>query len=162
MSVIFFKDLAFGIPRIKRFVNFVTSLQVFRLLIQRTGMKNVASLLFFVWMGLFFAFFAFAQAPQATIIPVGGVQASALGIQGITSTSTLVDAIIGLVNWVAWFVGLLAVLMTLVAAMLFITGGGNPETLAKARNSVMYIIIGVSVSVLAFGIVAISKAFLSI
>jgi len=112
-------------------------------------------------LALSFATTAFAQAPNSSL----GVNADAnmLGTQGaVTNTDTLVNTILGLVNWVAWFVGLLAVVMGLWAGILFITAGGDAAKLSTARNILLYAIIGIAVAILAFGIVSISRAILNI
>jgi len=100
-----------------------------------------------------------AQAPVTTGIgqaPAGGV---GLGETGpVTSTGTLVDTILGLVNWVAWFVALVAVVFGLYAGVLFITGGGDDAKISKAKAILIYAIIGIVVAILAFSIVAISRS----
>jgi len=103
---------------------------------------------------------AFAQAPTSPIIPPGYEANNMIG--NITNTDTLVGVIMGLVNWIAWFVGLLAVLMGLYAGILFITAGGNAETVTKARNILLYAIVGIAVAILAFSLVAISQSVFGI
>ena len=103
---------------------------------------------------------AFAQSPTSPIVPPGFEANNMAG--NITSTDTLVGVIMGLVNWVAWFVGLMAVLMGLYAGILFITAGGNAETVTKARNILLYAIVGIAVAILAFSLVAISQSVFGI
>lgn len=43
----------------------------------------------------------------------------------------------------------LSVVMILYSAFLFVTGGGNPETLTKARNILLFSLIGLAVALLA-------------
>ena len=105
-----------------------------------------------------FASVAFAQAPGQAITPPG-LTADTLGTSGsITSTASLVQKIMDLVNWIAWFVGLMAVLMGLYAGVLFITAAGNADSITKARSILLYAIVGIAVAVLAFSLVAISKS----
>ena len=105
-----------------------------------------------------FASVAFAQAPTQAITPTG-LTSGNLGVSGsITNTSDLVQKIMDLVAWVAWFVGLMAVLMGLYAGILFITAAGNAELITKARSILLYAIVGIAVAVLAFSLVAISKS----
>ncbi len=105
---------------------------------------------------------AFAQAPTSTITPPG-FTANTLGNAGnITNTGTLVNSIMGLVNWVAWAVGLVAVVMGMYAGILFITAGGDAAKVSTARNILLYSIIGIAVAVLAFGLVAVSRAIFGI
>jgi len=80
----------------------------------------------------------------------------------IQNTDDLIAIILGLVNWVAWFVALVAVLFGLYAGILFITAGGDDEKLTKAKNILLYSIVGIVVAILAFSIVAISKSIAGI
>jgi len=104
----------------------------------------------------------FAQAPGSTISPTGGIDANALGTQGaVTSTTTLVSTILGLVNWVAWFVALVAVLFGLYSGILFITAAGDEAKITKAKNILLYAIVGIVVAILAFSIVSISRSIVN-
>ena len=118
------------------------------------------SFLFVLALALSLTSVAFAQAPTSPIIPPGFTANNMIG--NITNTDTLVGVIMGLVNWIAWFVGLLAVLMGLYAGILFITAGGNAETVTKARNILLYAIVGIAVAILAFSLVAISQSVFGI
>ena len=121
-------------------------------------MKKYLSLALVVAFAFSFASVAFAQAPGQAITPPG-LTAGNLGVSGsITNTSDLVQKIMDLVAWIAWFVGLMAVLMGLYAGVLFITAAGNAETITKARSILLYAIVGIAVAVLAFSLVAISKS----
>ena len=124
----------------------------------RTLLSSVMVFAFaFSFMGI-----ALAQAPGTGII-TDPLDPALFGQQGaVTDTSSLVAIIVGLVEWIAWFVGLIAVLMGLYAGVLFITGGGNPEMLAKARSILLYAIVGIAVAILAFGLVAISQSLLGV
>ena len=103
---------------------------------------------------------ALAQVPDS---PFGmNLEANNLQPGTIDSTETLVGSIMGLVNWFAWFVGLMAVLAGLYAGVLFITAGGNAETVTKARNTLLYAIVGIAVAILAFSLVAISQSIFSL
>ena len=80
----------------------------------------------------------------------------------ITDETTLLAKVARLIEWVAWIVGLLAVLMGLYAGILFITGGGDTAKIEKARGILLYAIVGIVVAIIAFGLVAISKALVGI
>ena len=122
-------------------------------------MKKLAYLLPLL---LVFAFVAapmvMAQAPPSGIgsAPTGG---AGIGETGpVTDTTTLVDTILGLVNWFAWFVALVAVIFGLYSGALFITAGGDDAKLSKAKSILIYAVIGIAVAILAFSIVAISRS----
>jgi len=59
-----------------------------------------------------------------------------------------------IINFVFGFLLAVVVLMILVAGYMFVTGGGNPETISKARNLLMYALIGLAIAVIARGLVA--------
>ena len=125
-------------------------------------MKKSLAIMFVLTLALSLTSVAFAQAPGSSIVP-NGISQDVLGSVGpVTGTTSLVGIIMGLVNWVAWFVGLLAVLSGLYAGILFITAGGNAETVTKARNILLYAIVGIAVAILAFSLVAISQSVFGI
>ena len=128
-----------------------------------THMKKALSVMFVFALALSLSSVAFAQAPGSTVGPTGGILPGSLGTQGtITSTATLVTTIMGLVNWIAWAVGLVAVVMGMYAGILFITAGGDAAKVSTARNILLYSIIGIAVAVLAFGLVAVSRSLFGI
>ena len=123
------------------------------------SMKKFLSLMLVLAFAFSFTSIALAQtAPTQGIgtAPLGGTNIGETG--GIADTTDLVTKIMDLVNWVAWFVGLVAVLMGLYAGILFITAGGNAESVTKARNILLYAIVGIAVAIMSFSLVAISKA----
>ena len=123
-------------------------------------MKKFLSLMLVLAFAFSFTSIAFAQAPGQAIVPSGLADSASLGADplGITTTGDLVTKIMELVNWVAWFVGLVAVLMGLYAGILFITAAGNAESVIKARSILLFSIVGIAVAVMAFSLVSISKA----
>ena len=79
----------------------------------------------------------------------------------VTETAGGLLGIIKIVtNWVATFIAAIAIIMILYSAFLFLTGGGNPETQKKAKDILIYGIIGIVVAFLAFGIVRLVESFL--
>ena len=85
--------------------------------------------------------------------PVGGP---------VYTTDTFVISLLGLVNWFSWFIGLAAVVMGLYSGFLFITGGDNTTQIASARKVMLYAIIGIAVTIISFGLIAISKSILGL
>ncbi|HEY4519157.1 MAG TPA: hypothetical protein VJK01_02270 [Candidatus Paceibacterota bacterium] len=79
-----------------------------------------------------------------------------------TTLSELVVAILALVNWLSWFVGLAAVVMGLYSGFLFITARDNANQLTTARQTMMYAIIGIGVAIIAFSLVSLSKSLLAL
>lgn len=48
----------------------------------------------------------------------------------------------------------ISVLMIVVGGMMFVTSGGNPQSVQKARDTIIYAVVGLLVSLLAEAIVA--------
>ena len=123
-------------------------------------MKKSLAIMFVLALALSLTSVALAQVPNSPFSMT--LTANNLQPGTIDSTETLVGSIMGLVNWFAWFVGLMAVLAGLYAGVLFITAGGNAETVTKARNTLLYAIVGIAVAILAFSLVAISQSIFSL
>ena len=66
-----------------------------------------------------------------------------------------------IITWLFGFLIVVVVLMVMISAYLFVTAGGNPEQVTKARNWLMYALIGLAVGVLARGLVALVLTVLS-
>ena len=81
-------------------------------------------------------------------------------IVSVSNADDIGNIFVRLVNWFAWFVAVLAVAFGLYAGVLFITASGDESKLKKARDIFIYVIVGVIVSILSFGIVAISQTLL--
>jgi len=67
-----------------------------------------------------------------------------------------------IVKWVFGFLLAVVALMIIVAAYMFVTGGGNPEQLGKAKNLLMYALIGLAIALIARGIVALLISLLDV
>lgn len=90
---------------------------------------------------------------------VGG--GSSVGGVTVSGPEELVGTIINIINWFAWLIAVIAVVIGLYAGSLFITARGEPAQLATARKTILWAIIGVAVSLLSFSIIAITKAFVT-
>lgn len=75
-------------------------------------------------------------------------------------TGSIVNTLIGLVNWFSWFVSVTSVAMGLYGGFLFITAKDDPAQSKKARGVIAYTIIGIAVSIISFGIIAVVKTFI--
>ena len=63
------------------------------------------------------------------------------------------DIMTNIIKYMYGFIIVVVVLMAMVSAYMFVTAGGNPEQVTKARNWLMYALIGLAIAVLARGIV---------
>jgi succinate dehydrogenase/fumarate reductase cytochrome b subunit len=65
-----------------------------------------------------------------------------------------------LANWLFTILLIVVVIMIIVAAYIFVTAAGNPDRVAKARNLLMYALIGLGVAMIARGIIALVAVLL--
>jgi uncharacterized membrane protein YqhA len=94
-------------------------------------------------LGLTFAPVAFAQEPEQ--------------LPQWTSEEVLA-LITRITNWIFTFLIAVVVIMVLISAYLFVTAGGNPDQQAKARNMLIYALVGFAVGMIARGIIALVSA----
>lgn len=65
----------------------------------------------------------------------------------------IMDVLNRIVNWLFTILLVVAAIFIIIAGYYFVTASGNPETVSKARNFVMYALIGVGVAVASRGLV---------
>ncbi|MEK7120048.1 MAG: hypothetical protein AAB824_00715 [Patescibacteria group bacterium] len=75
------------------------------------------------------------------------------------SAQGILDLVVNLTQWFALLVFALAVVFILYAAFLFITAGGAEETVKKAKDVLMYGVIGIIVALIAYGSVPLIRSF---
>jgi len=68
-----------------------------------------------------------------------------------------VGAIEKIITWLITIILIVAALFIVIAAFTFVTAGGDPEKVNKARDQVLYALIGVVVALLAYGLVLLVK-----
>jgi hypothetical protein len=78
---------------------------------------------------------------------------------GVTTDPKVIT--LNVINYLLFFLGILAVGAIVYGGILFITSGGDSEKTTRARNTLLYAIIGVIIIVLAFAIVNWAKGFLA-
>ena len=71
----------------------------------------------------------------------------------ITGSSDLFGKVQVIIQTLLLFVGATAVLFIVIGGFQFIISGGNPENIQRAKNSIIYSIIGLIIAVLAYVIV---------
>jgi phosphoglycerol transferase MdoB-like AlkP superfamily enzyme len=62
-----------------------------------------------------------------------------------------------IVDWLFTILLVIAAISIIIAAYYFVTAAGNPETVSKARNFVLYALIGVAVAVASRGLVSLVR-----
>ncbi len=90
---------------------------------------------------------AFAQVTS----PPGAVVTSIGDVMRIVETA---------VNWAFSLILILAVLFIFYSAWLYMTAGGDPETVTKAKKNLLYAVIGIVIALLARSIIALVRNFL--
>jgi hypothetical protein len=63
------------------------------------------------------------------------------------------EIVVMIINYSLFFIGALALIFVIWGGIQYVTSGGDAEKTTKARNTLLYAIIGVVVVVLAYGIV---------
>ncbi len=84
-------------------------------------------------------FLALAQAPPPTT-PI------------ISSLSDISRIIAVILNWIIGIIMVISVIMLLFSAFLYLTAGGSEDRVGKAKNYLLYAIVGIVVAVLTFSI----------
>ena len=86
-------------------------------------------------------------------LPVVATATAPEGVPLMTGQGTI-DALENLIDWLFTILLIVAVIFLVIAAFSFITASGDPDKVGKARNYVLYALIGVAVAVAARGLVA--------
>ncbi len=63
------------------------------------------------------------------------------------------DIIINIFNWLAGILALISVVVIVIAGIMWVTAGGNEDTVKKARGMILYAVIGLIIAGAAYGIV---------
>lgn len=69
-----------------------------------------------------------------------------VGVPVVDSNAALAG-VLGLVYFLA---GLIAVFVIIIAGYMYVTSGGNPSSVTKAKNAILFAVIGLIVVLLAF------------
>lgn len=67
---------------------------------------------------------------------------------------SLIDLITTVSNTLLLLVGVIAVLFLIIGGFQYITSSGNPEQVGKAKNTILYAIIGIVVTLIAWAVVS--------
>ncbi len=82
--------------------------------------------------------------------------------QAVPAPPLSIDALIAALKPVIWTVfGFIVLVCFVYAGIIFLTAGGDPDKIAKARSAFMYGVVGIVVGVIAYGILAIVTAILT-
>ena len=70
----------------------------------------------------------------------------------ITSPTEISDLVQRILNWVGGIVMTISLIVLLWAAILFLTAGASETAHSKAKNVLIYAIVGIAVAILAFSV----------
>ena len=74
--------------------------------------------------------------------------------EGVPSNLNGTDGIVNkIINGVLYVVGVLAVVMVIIGGVQYTTSGGDQAAVTKAKNTILYGIVGLVIAILAFAIV---------
>lgn len=102
-----------------------------------------------------FGVFAFVAVPTVGAIdPLGGeVCKNNNSMICDKKGDKLTDSLNNIINTLLFVVGALSVLMIIVSGIMYTTSTGDAQRVAKAKNTLMYSIVGLVVAFLAYAIV---------
>ncbi len=85
-----------------------------------------------------------------------------VALANATGTINVMDVLNRVVNWTFTFLLAFAVISILYSAFLFLTAGGDPEKINKAKSQLMYSVVAIAIALVAKGVVFIVKDILGI
>jgi hypothetical protein len=92
--------------------------------------------------------------PAALFLASPALAASDSPTIKVPSNGPSVDTIItGAINILLWVAGIASVIVIIVGGIMFIVSGGDENTTKRARSAILYAIIGLVITLLAFAIV---------
>lgn len=77
----------------------------------------------------------------------------AAGCEGADQTDRAVNLIVNIINWVMGIIAIVAVIVIIIAGIQFMTSNGDPGKVKKAKDAILYAVIGLIVIILAATIV---------
>ena len=80
--------------------------------------------------------------------------------QGVAKSANIVDLILKVINYSIIIIGVLGVLMFIYAGFLYLTATGDEARLTRAKDTLLYSVVGIAVSVLGFVAVATVQRFI--
>lgn len=70
-----------------------------------------------------------------------------------SASGTLRTTIQKIINILLFIIGIIAVIVIVIAGIQYATSGGNAEQSSKAKNAIIYAVVGIIVAVMAYAIV---------
>lgn len=92
-------------------------------------------------------------AERASNLIMSGAGENGTGLVG-EDTQDPKALVQGLIRWFLWIVGILSVVIIIYGGVLYTTSAGDQQKVTKAKNTILYGLIGLAISVLAYAIVS--------
>ncbi|MBQ6486427.1 hypothetical protein IJI76_01705 [Candidatus Saccharibacteria bacterium] len=100
---------------------------------------------------------AFADGEKAVVRCPDGTKATDLtkckGVDSENNTNNLTGIIVTIINVIIGVIGFVAVLMIILGGVQYTTSAGDPGKVKKAKDTILYGIVGLVIALLAFAIV---------
>ncbi len=119
-------------------------------------MRKLFFVIFFLSLFFLSLSLSFAAAPPSA--PLGQAVPGSVGSNPVS----IVDVVLNIVKWFAWIIAALSVIFALYSAFLFIISSGDDSTLRKAKEVLVFVVVGIVIALISFGIVALTKSMLNI
>ena len=120
-------------------------------------MKKIILSIFITFMGLFGVMAAPALAytcPDGTLREKANVSNPAeCNTEAKEDDDSLIDTIGKILNVALGLIGLLAVIMMIYGGFMYMTSAGDANKVTKAKNTIIYGVVGLVIAVLSFAIV---------
>lgn len=100
-----------------------------------------------------------ASLPVLAALDTSGLGTGTTSVNVFTKTETL---LVTIRDWFTGVVAILAVIMMLYAAFLFVTGAGDEEKVGKAKDYLKYGIIGMVVAIVSYSAISIVRTTLGL
>jgi len=96
------------------------------------------------------------------LVPVASADLTdaASSAKGVAKSADVVQLILKVINYAIIIIGVLGVLIFIYAGFLYLTAAGDQERLDRAKNTLLYAVVGIVVSVLGFVAVATVQRFI--
>lgn len=78
----------------------------------------------------------------------------------ITQPSQISELVLRILGWISGIIMFIALIMLLFAAFLYLTAGGSEDRVGKAKNYLLYAIVGIVVAILAYSVQPFIESFL--
>ena len=78
-----------------------------------------------------------------------------------TSVGGVYLIVVKIMQWIFTFLLIIAVIFLFFAAFSYLTAGGDPEKLGKAKSQLIYAIVAIAIALVAFGIRTIIQNFIT-